>query len=519
MELLVSGMIIGFAAILNHAYTLAKLRQMKKIIPRRPPNCDKDEEDTHSFLDNQTRCRQEASMQRANMQFLRPCVIMHEIMEVGKLAFNRNGKQWGNPLPKFSCLLQQTPKVAGPQANGESLTKNAAERNLCLFDELCIVLERDRLKLLEIARFTKLRALDFYNILVQSCVKMGKKDKVAEILIHMAKHKVPRNVGFCEGVLKQFAAARWFKEALQVYPVLTSEGLEPSAIMCSCMICFTADCGEHECAKHFFSRLRSMATPNLRTCITMLKVHREQGDWKAAMGIYRDMQTHKVTIDSQVLNMVMRICAAAGMANEVEQLLSEAEADVSESTVQPVAAQTSLRIPCIDIASYNTAINVHAIRGDYPAAVKVLMRIHTHGLKPNVVTYHALIDAAACAGKAATAWEVYEDMISCGLPHDKNTCSILVKTLSPNPTGDCIHKFLDLLGEVGTRCDSKLKTRLYHSTIKAALQLEDSKILVRLFAQAQQHHAWPTAESCRELKKLVGTVQGPSLQDIDSGGG
>merc|ERR1719410_969251 len=182
----------------------------------------------------------------------------------------------------------------------------------------------------EIARITKHNALDFYNTMVQSCVKLNKNDKVVEVLTHLAKHSIARNIGFCEGVMKQLAGARWFKEALQVYPILTSDGLEPSTVMCSCMICFAADCGEHELANHHYSRLCSLSTPNLRTCMTMLQVHSQRGDWQAALAVYRDMQVRKVKIDSHAMNMVMGICAAAGMACEVEQLLAEAEAVVPD---------------------------------------------------------------------------------------------------------------------------------------------------------------------------------------------
>merc|ERR550532_3898170 len=116
---------------------------------------------------------------------------MDEIMEGG--PFNRKGKQhmpfkWG----KLSKL------EVDPQVVGEMFTKGEADHNLRLFDEFCDLLDRDELTIVEITRITKHDALEFYNNLVHSCVKMNKKNKVAEIVGHMAKHKVPRNIGFCE---------------------------------------------------------------------------------------------------------------------------------------------------------------------------------------------------------------------------------------------------------------------------------------------------------------------------------
>jgi pentatricopeptide repeat protein len=217
------------------------------------------------------------------------------------------------------------------------------------------------------------------------------------------------------------------------------------------------------------------------------------------------MQVRKVKIDGHAMNMVMGICAAAGMASEVEQLLAEAEAVAPELV--------------IDAVSYNTVMKAYAQCGDYPNAVKVLMRMRARGLQPNAITYNSLIDAAARTGEAAAAWEFYRDMVTGGFPGDKYTCSILIKTLSPSPTGDRIRKCLDLLREVGTKCDLKLRTRLYHHILEAALELGDSTILMRSFAQTRQHRVRPTAAACRQLKELADQCTGPSRKALEAAAG
>jgi len=228
-----------------------------------------------------------------------------------------------------------------------------------------------------------------------------------------------------------------------------------------------------------------------------LQVHSKQRDWQAALAVYREMQVREVKIDGHMLNMVTGICAAAGMASEVEKVLAEAEADVSEFVLP-------------DVVSYNTLMKAYAQCRDYPNAVKVLVRMRVHGLEPNNITYNSLIDAAACMGKAAAAWEFYQDMVTCGIPGDKYTCSILIKTLSPNPTGDRISKCLDILREVGYFCDQKLRTRLYQNVIEAAFKLGDSTLLIHSFTQARQHRVRPTTAACRQLKELADHCKGPS---------
>jgi len=161
-------------------------------------------------------------------------------------------------------------------------------------------------------------------------------------------------------------------------------------------------------------------------------------------------------------------------------------------------------------------IKAYAQCRDYPNAVKVQIRMRKRGLEPNAITYNSLIHAAARTGDAVAAWEFYQDMVTYGFRGDKYTCSILIKTLSPIPTGNRIRKCLDLLREVGTTCDLKLRTRLYHHVLDAALQLGDSAVLIRSFSQTRQHRVRPTAASCRQLKELADQCTGPSHKALEA---
>jgi len=513
MELLLVVAMIGFA-MMNYCrprpqadklakwQTGGKLRQISKAPLKKPDNHEKRDEGICETFDKKSCRGQEAGVTQTSVHHPRLCMILDEIMEVTPLNFNRNGTehaapQWGKQHPKFrNCFDNESSLEVDPQFLGERLTKEAADYNLRLFDELSGLLDQDGVNVMDIARITNHSVLRFYNTMLQSCIKLNNKDKMTEVLTHLAKYKIPRNASFCEGVLKQLAGANWAKEALHIYPLLTSDGFAPSAVMCSCMICFAADCGQHETAKHFYSQLCSVATPNLRTFMTMLKVHSKRGDWQASLAVFREMQARNVKIDSHVLNMVMGICASAGMPHEVEQLLAEAEAGDSVFVLP-------------DVVSYNTLVKAYGLHGHFPNAVEVLSRMRARGLEANAITYNSLIDAAARTGEAAAAWEFYQEMVKQGFPGDKYTCSILTKTLSPNPTCDRIRMCLDLVHEIAAACDVKLRTRLYHSTIEAALQLGDSTVLIRSFSQARQHRVRPTAAACRQLKELATSARDP----------
>ena len=58
---------------------------------------------------------------------------------------------------------------------------------------------------------------------------------------------------------------------MQMYDRLASDGLEPSAVTCSCLISFAAEVGELQRAIGFYEKLASISTPSIRAYMTILR--------------------------------------------------------------------------------------------------------------------------------------------------------------------------------------------------------------------------------------------------------
>jgi len=155
-------------------HTGGKFRQISKDPLGRIDSPDKYDRGSHSLSVDRSSPGSETSMERTSEQQARLCMIMDEIMDVGLQNFNCKGKEHEElrrgKLPS---------KLGSFSKNGSKFevdtTKGAADHNLQLFDEFCGLLDRDGLTVVEIARITKHNGLDFYNTMVQSCVKIGKK--------------------------------------------------------------------------------------------------------------------------------------------------------------------------------------------------------------------------------------------------------------------------------------------------------------------------------------------------------
>merc|ERR1740133_150359 len=101
--------------------------------------------------------------------------------------------------------------------------------------------------------------------------------------------------------MKQLAGQKHHHFALAMYDRLVGDGLEPSAVTCSCLISFAAEVGEFARAIGFFEKLASMTTPSIRAYMTVLRVHAKQRDWTRTLAIFHNMQKLDVKVDHLVL--------------------------------------------------------------------------------------------------------------------------------------------------------------------------------------------------------------------------
>mmetsp|Transcript_6710 Transcript_6710/g.18417 ORF Transcript_6710/g.18417 Transcript_6710/m.18417 type:complete len:497 (-) Transcript_6710:158-1648(-) len=363
-----------------------------------------------------------------------------------------------------------------------------AARALDLYAELQELLRRDGLRLVDVTRGAKHSPIDFYTTLVQCVVRIGQCHLVEDIIHDMVQQGISRPLLFYESTMKQLAGQKHYHLALRVYDRLAADGLEPSAVTCSCLISFAAEIGELQRAAGFFEKLSSLTTPSIRAYMTVLRVHGRRQDWHASLATFRDMQQRGVHIDSLVLNVILATGVSADQLAVVEALLAEAD------NFQP---------PITDVVSYNTVAKCYAQHNDFDGAATVITRIRRRGLKPNAITFNSVMDAAVRSKRTADAWQVLEEMRISGLRPDKYTCSILVKGLTHEPTPAQVQSALDLLHEVDGALDKTLRTTLFHAVIEAAAQAGDSSMLMHVFSQTRQHQVTPTAAAYSRLREFA----------------
>jgi len=346
-----------------------------------------------------------------------------------------------------------------------------AQHVLKIYQEMSELLAAEKMKVPEVARLAKYGALELYSALMQSAIAAGEYDLVQVFLEDMAKHGVARPLSFYESIMKQAAGLRLHSLALQIYDYLEADGLQASAVTCSCLVGFAAEVGELDRAVAFFECLARTTTPSIRAYMTVLRVHAKQKNWPASVAMLRDMCNAGVKPDSLVLNIVLATgVAAADDLEEVSELLLEAD-------------QRSP--PISDIVSYNTLLKGYAQRANAEGAAQTLKRLAERGLEPNAITMNTAMDAAVRGGCQKDAWALMQKMRDLGLKPDKFTCSILVKSPlkskereAASVKAERISKCVALLEEVDLSKEHSLRCFLYNTVLDSANQLPEGSAAV-----------------------------------------
>lgn len=364
-------------------------------------------------------------------------------------------------------------------------------RILALYAELRQSLVSSQQTLAEATANSRHKAVEFYSTLLQLVIRTGKQNLLEPLIDDMAKQGVPRTLSFYESVMKQLASQKLFAQALRIYDRLQQDGLEVSAVSCSCLVRFATEVGELQRATEFFMKLTSLTTPSIRAYMTILGVHNKRQDWPATVATIKDMHNKGVHVDSLTLNVALSTGIAAEEVSSVEALLAEAELK------EPFAP---------DVISYNTLTKVFAQRSMYAQAAKVLDRMKKHNIRPNAITFNTVMDAAVRSGKFTEAWQLLTDMRSNGYRPDKFTCSILVKSVSKctNSLSEVtIKRALSLLEEVDSSLDHSLRANLYQSVADATIQADQTSLLLKVTSQMRRYNVAMTASLQKSMVEAL----------------
>jgi len=243
-----------------------------------------------------------------------------------------------------------------------------------------------------------------------------------------------------------------------------------------------------------------------------------------------EVQPQEITLDSQVISILMKAATQAGRTSLAQSLLEQCPADLQQHVMiiktcgrkqdlrgakdafdqlsQSGTPMTPMVYNCLldaciqcgdmagaeahfaqmkqldyaDVVSYNTMLKSHLHAGRSDAAHQILHEMSERGLPANKVTYNELLNARVIAKDRRGIWQLIGDMKKAGLQPNTVTISILLKSLTQHSHTQDVISTMELLSQMEEPMDEVL----FSSVIEACIRTQRLDLLsdiMRKYAQ------------------------------------
>jgi len=371
---------------------------------------------------------------------------------------------------------------------------------------------------------------------------------LSRLLADMRAFGFHRTVEFYASVQKLLINNRLFEDALWLHEVMIKDNITPNMNMYSSSMVAAIACNDDDKALSFFAEGSKLGPPAMRTCMTILRVHSRNKDWKKAVKLLDVMEASGASPDNLALNNVLGLCVSAGQVAIAGNLLNRWK-DI------------------VDVVSYNTYLKGCSQLADLPKSEEVLNRMCSEGPAPNLITFNTVMDCAvrtlqflsnnhrhnqlpafnsievdddssafspcsASDSASVTAadsrafselgrrpWQLLDRLLKLGLEPDRYTCSTLVKGmhLAGSSVSD-IDQAVDLLHCIGAEalqpqeasggssqgCNARLLEVLFNTLLDACITVKDLGRMEKIFAMMQDFNVNISAVTFGTLIKAFG---------------
>jgi pentatricopeptide repeat protein len=218
----------------------------------------------------------------------------------------------------------------------------------------------------------------FYMVMVESAIRVGKRDVAIEVLRRMHTNGMVPSLGFLQSVLKLLCARKFYQECNMVFNLFEPSG---DQVVYSCLSLAAAESNDCENAKRFIDLNAALFSVSGRDYLPYLRALNRLGNWQEAAKTLREMLEKNREVDPVCLNTVISACVDAGEHEAVDSVASEV-----------LEHQKKHGMMIMDIVTYNTRLKAAARNRDIRKCFSILDEIHSAELVPDDVTFSTLLD-------------------------------------------------------------------------------------------------------------------------------
>ncbi|XP_047094588.1 pentatricopeptide repeat-containing protein At4g01030, mitochondrial-like [Lolium rigidum] len=235
------------------------------------------------------------------------------------------------------------------------------------------------------------RNLATWNSLVAGYANAGEFDRALELVGTMKRNRLDPNVTTWNGLITGYAMNGLSSQAMLLLRQIKAAGLTPNAVSWTSLISGSCQNGEYDDAISLFAEMQSDGVqPSLVTTLVLLR---------ACAGLAllkKGKELH---------------CFALRRAYAGETVVGTALVDMYSKAGSLTSAKRVFgRIQSKNLVCCNAMLTGLAIHGQAHEAIALFHDLWRSGLKPDSITFTALLTACRSMGLIAEAWEYFDGM-------------------------------------------------------------------------------------------------------------
>nr|GMD21467.1 pentatricopeptide repeat-containing protein At5g27110 [Ipomoea batatas] len=334
------------------------------------------------------------------------------------------------------------------------------------------------------------KSLVNWNAMIAGYSLRGDSKSCIELLLRMNEEDVQPSLTTLSSLLMACSRSAQLQHGKFVHAYIIRRGIEPDMFVQCSLVDLYFKCGRVENAKRIFS-----TTPkgDVTAWNTMISGLVSAGNYLEALDIYSDMKMGGIKYNAITFTSILVACsqlAALEQGKEVHKRIIESKLDSSEIVMGALldmyakcgavseAYEVFHQLPERDIVSWTSMIVAYGSHGQASEALRLFHEMLQSNVKPDKVTFLAVISACSHAGLVDEGCHYF---------------NLMVTDYGIKPSIEDYSCLLDLLGRAGRLNEA------YAILQRSPYMREDVSLLSTLFSACHMHREEDIGEEVAKL--------------------
>ncbi|XP_043708476.1 putative pentatricopeptide repeat-containing protein At3g01580 [Telopea speciosissima] len=352
-----------------------------------------------------------------------------------------------------------------------------------------------------------------------------------KLYLEMKTMGIRSNAVIVTSVLPALANLKLLRQGKEMHNYVLRHGLESDTFVDNALIDMYANCGSMREAGFTFDM---MSDRDITIWNSMIVGHALNGNVDSAFRILRRTQETKLRLNSVSILSILPLCTRMGTLRQGKEIHCYATRSSLVSRVSVGNTLIDMYCKCgylelgmrvfnqmveTDIVTFNTIIAANGIHGYGEEAFSFFDQMRDAGIRPNKVTFIALLSACSHAGLMDRGWFLYNTMVyDYGILPDMEHYACMVDLLGRSGHLDDAWEFIrrmpvepniDVLGSLLGACRVHNRVELAELVLRRIFQKnpEDPGYYVLLSNIYASSERWADASKVRAMIKYKGLLK------------